>query len=88
MILGENDDYGEAGIVVRIMHVEEIARAILTLAHDENTRLRMGENGYQRVVSGYRFSYFQDTYRNIYKRLIEEKEQDEVEDGGMKAWQA
>ena len=88
LILGENDDYGEAGIVVRIMHVEEIARAILTLAHDENTRLRMGENGYQRVVSGYRFSYFQDTYRNIYKRLIEEKEQDEVEDGGMKAWQA
>ena len=40
------------------------------------------------MISGYLFSYFQDAYRNIYKRLIEEKEQDEVEDGGMKAWQA
>ena len=73
LILGENDDYGEAGVVVRIMHVEEIAHAILTLAHDERMRIRMGENGYQRVVSGYRFSYFQDAYRNIYKNLMEEK---------------
>lgn len=88
LISGENDDYGEAGIVTRIMHVEEIARAILTLAHDKALRRKMGENGYRRVTSGFRFSYLQEAYRHIYESLLEKRETDEKEDGGMEAWQA
>lgn len=88
LILGENDDYGEAGIVTRIMHVEEIARAILTLAHDEALRSRMGENGLRRVVSGYRFEYLQDAYRDLYEELAGEEETNGTESGGMEEWQA
>lgn len=88
LILGENDDYGEAGIITRIMHVEEIARAILTLAHDEALRIRMGENGLRRVVSGYCFEYLQDAYRNLYEQLAGKEETDETESGGMERWQA
>ena len=88
LILGENDDYGEAGIITRIMHVEEIAQAILTLAHDETLRSRMGENGLRRVVSRYRFEYLQDAYRDLYKKLAGEEETNGTENGGMEKWQA
>lgn len=67
LILGENDDFGEAGIITHIMNVEEIARAMVKLARDERLRLEMGENGYKRVSAGYRFDQMQKTYRNIYK---------------------
>ena len=87
LILGENDDYKEAGIVTRIMHVEEIARAILTLAHDEGLRVRMGENGYKRVAAGYRIEHLRAAYRNIYESLSE-KETGEEKDGGTELWQA
>lgn len=88
LILGDKDDYGAAGIVTRIMHVEEIAHAVLKLAHDEALRIQMGNIGYQRVVSGYRFEYLQDAFRDIYAELSEDKETDAAEDGGIKAWRA
>ncbi len=70
------------------MHVEEIAQAILTLAHDETLRSRMGENGLRRVVSRYRFEYLQDAYRDLYKKLAGEEETNGTENGGMEKWQA
>lgn len=69
LILGEGDSFGEAGIVTRIMNVEEISMAILTLAHNEKLRVAMGENGYRRVVANYTIEKLQDTYRNIYHDL-------------------
>lgn len=71
LILGEYDDYGAAGVVTRIMNVEEIAYAMTTLAGNEDIRLQMGENGYQRVMACYQFSQLQDAYRNIYKDFAE-----------------
>jgi glycosyltransferase involved in cell wall biosynthesis len=72
LIYGERDDFGPAGILTHIMNVEEIAKAILTLAGDEALRTRMGENGYRRVMAGYKLSDMQETYRNIYQDFAEE----------------
>lgn len=71
LILGEKDDFGAAGIVTRIMNVQEIAQAIVSLAHNEQLRQQMGENGYKRVKGGYQFRYMQDAYEKIYKEFAE-----------------
>ena len=67
LIYGENDDFGDAGLVVHIMNVEEIAQAMVDLARNEPMRLQMGENGYQRVVSGYQIGHMRSKYRKIYQ---------------------
>ena len=72
LILGEDDDFGAAGIVTRIMHVEEIANAMLRLAWDESLRRRMGENGYRRVVERYQFVHMQEAYKSIYQKFADE----------------
>lgn len=69
LLLGEQDDFGAAGICTHIMNVEEIARAILTLAGNEPLRVRMGENGYKRVTSRFQMSHLQDLYETIYKEF-------------------
>lgn len=67
LLFGEGDGIGEAGIITHIMNVEEIAQAMVTMARDEAMRLRMGENGYQRVCSGYRIESMKETYKRIYQ---------------------
>ncbi len=67
LIYGENDGFGDAGIVAHIMNVEEIAQAMVDLARNEPMRLQMGENGYQRVVSGYQIEHMRQKYQKIYK---------------------
>ena len=67
LILGEQDEVGVAGIVTRIMNVQEIAQAIVSLAHNAPLRLKMGENGYRRVKARYQFRYMQDAYGDIYQ---------------------
>ncbi len=67
LIMGENDEFGAAGIVTHIMNVEEIAQAMVSLARNKEARLRMGENGYQRVIAKYQYTYMIEAYRNIYR---------------------
>ena len=67
LIYGESDDFGDAGIVTHIMNVEEIAQAMVDLARNEPLRRQMGENGYQRVISGYQIEPMRRNYRKIYK---------------------
>ncbi len=67
LIMGENDEFGTAGIITHIMNVEEIARAMVSMARNKAMRLQMGENGYQRVLARYEYRYMIDTYRSIYK---------------------
>lgn len=69
LIHGEKDDYGDAGIVTHIMNMEEIAGAITKLALDEKLRLAMGDNGYARVMSGYRLEDMRKTYRELYSQF-------------------
>ena len=67
LLFGEDDEFGEAGILTHIMNMEEIAQAMVSMARDEAMRLRMGENGYRRVCAGYRIEKMQDTYKRIYR---------------------
>jgi glycosyltransferase involved in cell wall biosynthesis len=69
LIYGEDDDFGQAGILTHIMNVEEISKAIVTMAEDEELRLTMGENGYKRVMSKYKISDMQATYKKIYQEF-------------------
>ncbi len=67
LIMGENDEFGAAGIITHIMNVEEIAWAMVSLARNKTARLQMGENGYQRVLARYQYTYMIEAYRNIYR---------------------
>jgi glycosyltransferase involved in cell wall biosynthesis len=69
LIYGEDDNFGQAGILTHIMNVEEISKAIVTMAEDEELRLTMGENGYKRVMSKYKISDMQATYKKIYQEF-------------------
>lgn len=69
LIYGEEDPYGEAGILTHIMNVEEIARAITELARHPKMRKKMGENGYRRLISKYKIEDMKRTYREIYEEF-------------------
>ena len=71
LIRGENDDFGEAGIVTHIMNVEEIAQAMVDMARDGEMRRRMGERGYRRVAAGYRMEQMRENYWKIYRDFAE-----------------
>jgi len=66
-LYGEDDDFGEAGILTHIMNVKEIADAMVNLARHPVRRKQMGENGYRRVMAKYKISDMQQTYRKIYE---------------------
>lgn len=66
LIYGEDDSFGQAGIIAHIMNVEEIALAMVDLAQNEPMRLAMGEIGYRRVMAKYRMEYMHKTYWDIY----------------------
>lgn len=67
LILGEDDDFGPAGMITHIMNLEEISEAILYLARRREERLQMGENGYRRVSARYRIEQMREKYRHIYQ---------------------
>ncbi len=71
LIYGENDTFGDAGIVVPVMNISEISNAILKLANDPELARQMGENGYRRLLHKYRSEYMEETYRRIYKTLAD-----------------
>ena len=71
LIYGENDSFGPAGMITHIMNVEEIAQAMIDMAQKKEMRLRMGENGYKRVMAKYRIEYMQETYWKIYRDFAE-----------------
>ncbi len=74
LIFGEDDDFGEAGILTHIMNVSEISDAIVRMATDENLRLAMGEVGYKRVNSKYRIEDMRLKYKSIYDDLEKREE--------------
>jgi hypothetical protein len=49
------------------MNIEEITKAILTLAQDKALRMQMGENGYHRVSTIYRMENMLSAYGKVYK---------------------
>ncbi|MDK2809290.1 MAG: polysaccharide biosynthesis protein PelF [Clostridiales bacterium] len=72
LIYGEDDEFGEAGILTHIMNIEEITQAILDLANDPVRREKLGENGYLRVTKKYQIEEMKDTYATIYQTLMKQ----------------
>lgn len=73
MIYGENDQFGDAGIVVPVMNVEKMSQAMVYLAKEEKIRLDMGINGYNRVK---KFHNNEDVYRKyyeLYNKLVKDE---------------
>jgi glycosyltransferase involved in cell wall biosynthesis len=68
LIYGEDDDFGEAGILTHIMNVKEIADAMVNLAANPAQRARMGESGYKRLMSKYTIDQMKDTYEQLYRK--------------------
>ncbi len=66
LLYGEDDDFGNAGILTRIMNVEEIAEAMLEMAQNPEKRKRMGEAGYRRMMEKYQEEDMVKTYEKIY----------------------
>lgn len=77
LLYGEGDEFGEAGILTHIMNIEEISHAILELANNSERRLRMGENGYQRLMHKYKISDMKKKYNEIYNKFEDDMLQDE-----------
>jgi len=66
LLYGEDDDFGEAGILTHIMNVEEISGAMLEIAQNPEKRRRMGETGYRRVMKKYQIKDMIRAYEKIY----------------------
>lgn len=73
LIYGEDDEFGEAGILTHIMNVKEIAEAIIQLATNPQLRRRMGENGYRRLMSKYTIEHMTATYEELYRKCAKEQ---------------
>ena len=66
LIFGENDGFGDAGILTHVMNVQEITAAMIELARNKEKRLQYGENGYRRMMARYKLSDMKGTYKKIY----------------------
>jgi len=64
----EGDTCGVAGYYVPPMNKNELAQAMYRMCTDTKERLRMGENGQNRVRKFYTHQYSMDCYRNLYRR--------------------
>ncbi len=85
LLYGEGDDFGEAGILTHIMNIEEISHAILELANNSERRMRMGENGYRRLMSKYKISDMKKTYDEIYTSFEDRLFEGEMEEMPLEA---
>lgn len=66
LLLGENDQFGDAGIVVPIMHYVHMAQGIIRLCHDDKVRKELGKNGLNRVRAMYTKENFIQSYKKLY----------------------
>ncbi|WP_042356151.1 GT4 family glycosyltransferase PelF [Bacillus rubiinfantis] len=73
LLYGEQDDYGEAGIVVPVMQYVEMAKAIIKLCQNPSLREEMGEIGRRRVVSHYTKKAFINQYQQLYENMVNSK---------------
>ncbi len=62
----EEDSLGDAGFIVPIMNINSIAKAIETLAKDQDLRKKMGDIGCIRIEKHYQKLIFLKRYRDTY----------------------
>ncbi len=66
LIYGEDDDFGEAGILTHIMNIDELSSAMVEMAQNVGRRNRMGEAGYNRVMAKYKNEHMIERYARLY----------------------
>lgn len=66
---GIDDFIGPAGFVVPVMHVEQIASAVVNLAKNKSLRQQFGENALKRVQQYYQNDKVINAYRKVYESL-------------------
>jgi glycosyltransferase involved in cell wall biosynthesis len=70
MIYGNNDSFGPAGMIAKVMDSEGIAREIIKLVDNKELRVQYGINGYKRVLHQYNFDKFIADYKDIYESMM------------------
>lgn len=63
---GEDDTFGDAGIIVPVMDFESMAEAVVKLANDKDLRDKMAKAGRERIIKYYSYQKFIDSYKDIY----------------------
>ncbi|WOV86827.1 GT4 family glycosyltransferase PelF [Sporosarcina oncorhynchi] len=69
LLEGIDDGIGPSGIVVPVMHYEQMANAAIKLYKDEALRLEMARNAYKRVERYYRQDDVIKNYRRLYESM-------------------
>ncbi|WP_169082083.1 GT4 family glycosyltransferase PelF [Paenibacillus sp. PL91] len=73
LLQGLDDGIGPAGIVVPVMHYDQMAAAIINLCKNRNQREEMGRNGLLRATATYTREKFIEDYRKVYSNYEEGK---------------
>ena len=71
LLYGEDDGFGNAGLLTHIMNIEEISHAMVYLAQNPEIRRQMGEVGYQRLMRKYKIEDMKKTYEKIYREAAQ-----------------
>lgn len=71
LLHGEDDEFGDAGILTHIMNIEEIANAMVHLAENPQIRREMAGAGYQRLIRKYKIEDMKKTYEAIYREAAQ-----------------
>jgi glycosyltransferase involved in cell wall biosynthesis len=71
LLQGLDDGIGPAGIVVPVMHYDQMASAIINLSKNRNLRDEMGRNGLSRANAAYTREKFIESYRMLYANYKE-----------------
>ncbi len=66
LLYGE-DGFGTAGILTHIMNTAELSAAMVEMGRSPQLCREMGENGYRRVMAGFRIEQMKHTYEEIYE---------------------
>ncbi|MDQ8736273.1 GT4 family glycosyltransferase PelF [Paenibacillus sp. LHD-38] len=73
LLQGLDDGIGPAGVVVPVMHYDQLAAAIVNLCNNRKLREEMGRNGLSRANAAYTREKFIESYRKLYKEYKEGK---------------
>ena len=76
LLHGMDDDIGPGGIIVPVMHYDQMATALIKLCKNKKLREDMGRNGLERAGKYYTRKQFIEGYQSLYDSYSE-----------VKAWQ-
>ncbi|WNR42342.1 GT4 family glycosyltransferase PelF [Paenibacillus roseipurpureus] len=66
LLHGRDDDIGPGGIIVPVMHYDQMATAVIKLCKNKRLREEMGRNGLERAGKHYTRKQFIEGYQHLY----------------------